>query len=286
MRKATRAVLQTVIAPLKDLSLTEKRRRLRERDQWLREVDLLEAFNDLADYMPEYRFFLKRRSGEIMFLSRAMVQTLRAPDEISLMGISDNDVTPGPLADLYRVRDEEVLRTGCPLHGIVEIWFTREGLPRWFLCHKSPLRDRHGRIVGIIGFLKEYHHVARLPVGKPLDLLLTTIHENYSKPLRISDLAEMAHLSVRQVERLFRDALGISPKQYIIKTRVHAAIQLLTRTDLPLAHVALEAGFCDQSSLTYYFRRELGITLHRFRKAALMWNASNGLEETNDQVIA
>jgi len=273
MPNATRETLPTVIRPPHVLSPSEKKRRLRDREEWLKGIDLLEALNDLFDYIPEYRVFLKRRAGEIMFLSRAMLRTIRALDEASIIGASDYQITPGPLAELYHRRDEVVLSTGQPLTAL-ELWFTLEGLPQWFICHKAPLKDRKGEIVGIIGFLKEYPYFGPVPMGEPLDQLLKVISENLNSPLRVSHLADIANLSIRQVERLFRQAFGMSPKDFITKTRVHKAVELLVHTELPINRIALEVGFCDQSALTYYFRRELGVTPRKFRKAALLWQAS------------
>jgi len=113
-----------------------------------------------------------------------------------------------------------------------------------------------------------------LPAQEPLNTLLRKINEDLSSALRVQDLAEIANLSVRQVERMFRNVLGMTPKQYIIKTRVHAAARLLLSGDLPLHRIALETGFCDQSALTYYFRRELGISPGKFRRAALSGSGS------------
>jgi len=132
--------------------------------------------------------------------------------------------------------------------------------------------------VGIIGFLKEYDHLRRLPVGEPLASAISYIQENLSWPLKVRGIAEATYLSVRQVERLFRSVLGVSPKAFIIKTRVHAAAEHLLTTDWPLSRIALETGFCDQSSLTYYFRRELGIPPNRFRKAGQIWSAHQPTE--------
>jgi len=151
MRKATDSPLRSLIERLEGLSSEERECRFREREQWLRGVDLLEAFNDLLEAMPEYRVFLKRHAGEIMFLSRAMLRTLRIPDERSVITVTDDELTPGPLADLYRKRDEQVLRTGRPLPGVLEVWFSREGIPEWFICHKRPLRNRRGRLLELLG---------------------------------------------------------------------------------------------------------------------------------------
>ncbi|MGQ9914396.1 MAG: helix-turn-helix domain-containing protein [Thermogutta sp.] len=70
-------------------------------------------------------------------------------------------------------------------------------------------------------------------------------------------------------------------QEYIVKTQIHGAVPLLMQTDLSMKRVAWNTEFCDRSSLTYYFRRKLGITPHRFQKAARVWNASEGIDETH-----
>lgn len=234
--------------------------------------------------MPEYRVFLKRRPGEIMFLSNAMLKTLHVPDEATLIGVTDHELTPGPLADLYQSRDEQVLQTGQPILGALEVWFTPEGLPHWFTCYKLPLRNRRGEAIGIIGFLKEYNHPSELPLPPPLDAVVGFIHKNLAHPFTVGQLADIAHLSPRQVQRLFRQTLGITPKAFINKMRVHQAAHLLMETELSLSRIALEVGFCDQSALTFHFKRELGITPLRFRHAAKTWRSNAlGLRRANQK---
>lgn len=276
---------QIRFVPLRSVSPQERRRRLREREKWLKGIDLLEAFNSLFDLMPEYRVFLKRRPGEIMFLSRAMLQTLHISDEASVIGVTDFELTPGPLAHLYQQRDEMVIRTGKPLIGAMEVWFTQEGLPQWFTCYKLPLKDPTGKIVGIIGFLKEYKQVGSLPVNEPLNTILSYIDANLSSPISVQELAKMAMISRRHLERLFRDTLGLTPKQYLIKKRTHEAARLLTETDLPLSRIALEVGFCDQSALNFYFRRELGITPLKFRRAATIWKENSTSRQPHQSIL-
>ncbi len=273
MKKTTRKHLPFLIAPPRQLPPEVRLARLRDRARWLKKVDLLQAFNSLFDFMPEYRVFLKRRPGEIMFLSRAMLQTLHIEDEACLIGMSDYDLTPGPLAEVYYARDELVLRTGRPIVGALEVWFTREGLPQWFTCYKLPLKDRRGKLVGVIGFLKEYPNFVNLPVREPLKSLVAHIQSNLSKKITVQELADMAYLSTRQVQRVFRDVFGVSPKEFITKVRIHQAVHLLTETDMSLKDIALEVGFCDQSALTFYLRREIGVTPLKFRKAAKAWKA-------------
>lgn len=278
MPKATRKTPRLLITPPERLSLRQRSSRIRDRNKWLMRIDFLDALNELFDHLPEYHVFLKRRAGELMFVSRNMLHTLRLSDEAALIGTLDQDLTPGPLADLYTARDETVLRTGQPLLGVVEVWFTREGLPQWFICYKMPLRDRKGAIVGVIGFLKEFTHPSSLPVPEPIGSIVKYIKANLWRRLTVDELADSAHISRRQMERLFKESVGISPKSFITKERIHEAARLITQTELTLSHIAIEVGFSDQSAMTFYFKRELGITPKKLRRAATLWK-KNSLHE-------
>ena len=63
----------------------------------------------------------------------------------------------------------------------------------------------------------------------------------------------------------FKQAVGVGPQGYVIERRVERAKTLMRRTRQPLASIALEAGFTDQSHLTQVFRRATGVTPGRFR---------------------
>jgi len=69
------------------------------------------------------------------------------------------------------------------------------------------------------------------------------------------------------MERRFRNILGVSPREFLIKTRVLAACHALRQTSAPLADVAADCGFCDQSFFTRHFRRHVGQTPREYRAA-------------------
>ena len=85
--------------------------------------------------------------------------------------------------------------------------------------------------------------------------------------LTLADLAGVACLSPYHFSRSFKLALGIGPQRYVVQRRLERAKTLMRRTNQPLAWVAQEAGFADQSHLTSVFRRETGMTPGRFRAA-------------------
>jgi AraC family transcriptional regulator len=85
--------------------------------------------------------------------------------------------------------------------------------------------------------------------------------------LSLTILADIACLSPYHFSRSFKQAAGVGPQRYVIQRRLERAKRLLRQTHQPLALIAQEAGFADQSHLTQMFRREMGVTPGRFRAA-------------------
>jgi len=85
--------------------------------------------------------------------------------------------------------------------------------------------------------------------------------------LSLTVLAGVACLSPYHFSRSFKRATGVGPQRYVIQRRVERAKYLLRQTHQPLALIAQEAGFTDQSHLTAMFRSEMGVTPGRFRAA-------------------
>jgi AraC-like DNA-binding protein len=84
--------------------------------------------------------------------------------------------------------------------------------------------------------------------------------------LALADVADECGLSVAHFSRAFRETCGITPYKWLISRRIEKARTLLTTTDLPLALVATECGFADQSHLTNVFSKNLGTPPGAFRR--------------------
>jgi len=94
------------------------------------------------------------------------------------------------------------------------------------------------------------------------------LHAGFRGALRMGDLAAEVGVHSVYLARAFRRHYGWSPAEYTRRLRVEAASELLLRSDLPLARVALDAGFSDQSHLTHQFRRVVGVSPGRYREVA------------------
>jgi AraC-like DNA-binding protein len=76
-------------------------------------------------------------------------------------------------------------------------------------------------------------------------------------------------LSVSHFSRAFRISTGLPPHQWLLRQRVKAAKQLMTVRDLPLAEIAISAGFANQSHLTKVFSALVGVSPAAWRREAL-----------------
>jgi AraC family transcriptional regulator len=107
-----------------------------------------------------------------------------------------------------------------------------------------------------------------LPRGR-LRAVVEYIEEHLDASPSLEQMAAVAGLSVYHFARQFRTATGLPPHQYVIARRVERAKELLRAgTDLYLADVAADVGFCDQSQFCHHFKRLVGVTPGQFRTSA------------------
>ncbi len=104
-----------------------------------------------------------------------------------------------------------------------------------------------------------------LSTTRRMDSLRQYIAQNLAQPLSLFDLAEHMHVSDRQLARIFKTELGMTPAAYLEAARVEAARQQLEATDASLERVAATCGFHTTDTLHRAFRRTLGTTPTEYR---------------------
>lgn len=240
------------------------------RERFIRRVSADTPFYRLFDHLPDLAFFAKDNEFRFMCASRRFMDRFGITDESGIVGKNDFDLFPARLAENFRRDDEEVLQTGKPKLNIVELFFTDQGIPDWFVTNKLPLLDAKGHLIGIMGTVQSFE--GKKQVLQPylqIDRALAYIREHFRTGVSITELAQIVHLSPRQLHRKFVETFGSSPQAFIMKLRVQAACEALQKEGAQITEVAQEFGFCDQSALTHHFHRHMGMTplkyLRQFR---------------------
>jgi len=91
------------------------------------------------------------------------------------------------------------------------------------------------------------------------------VDANLGEPLTLERLAGIARMSDFHFLRVFREVMGVTPHQYILRARLRqAALRLKTGGDA-VVEIALDAGFRDVSNFNHAFRAEFGMNPARFR---------------------
>lgn len=232
----------------------------------LRSIDLptLQALFDLA---PEVAFFVKDSHGRYVTVNQSLLSRHGLHEPSDAIGKRPVDICPGDLGRIPTEQDQKVLRTGKPLVEHLELHWYRPREPVWCLTTKLPLRDDDGRTNGIIGFSRD----VRTPVQSddiPLAYaeVVAEFEEDPSIACSPATIAKRARLTPVRFARLTRRIFGLTPSQFIVKTRISAGSRLLRDTDLSVAEIAQRCGYQDQSGFTRAFRAVSGLTPLEYRR--------------------
>jgi AraC family transcriptional regulator len=111
----------------------------------------------------------------------------------------------------------------------------------------------------LLAAVREAQATARSSRSPAVTVLRNTVLRRTSAPLQLSRLARAAGVTTAQLARAVRRDFGVSVRTYVQQIRVEQAAMLLDE-GLPIATVALELGYYDQSHFTRTFKRVTGLT--------------------------
>jgi AraC-like DNA-binding protein len=248
---------------------TPKRKRDWDSEQvsFLAEISPHWHFYRVFDGLPGIYFFAKNRAGETLFCSSNLPANHGLEDESAMLGKTDHELTPGPLAVKYLSDDAEIYRTGQPLPPTMEHCIDHVGLPNWYRTCKYPIKNRAGDIIGIMGTFQLANDPG-LPSNDFADLERARLFlgNDLCHFPSIKSLAELAGMSVRNFQRQFQDLYRMSPRTYWMKLRIRQACYKIREDDQSLLQVAHELGFYDQSAFTKHFRKHAGMSPKQYAR--------------------
>ncbi|MEM1083292.1 MAG: AraC family transcriptional regulator [Verrucomicrobiota bacterium] len=221
----------------------------------------------LFDWLPDAHLYVKDPDGRFMLVNLASARRngFERPDDI--IGKTDLDIHPPQMATAYRDEDRRVMEGRKPIPEQIWLVYDYLGAQRWFVSTKIPLFGKGGAVAGLAGIMRPLENAGHLK-DRYEGLLPVVEHvlEHYADRITSDELAERVGLSVSQFNRRFRKLFGIAPMQFVLRARVNAARNILSRASGSLGEVALECGFYDQGQFGRIFKRETGLTPGEYRK--------------------
>jgi AraC family transcriptional regulator len=101
--------------------------------------------------------------------------------------------------------------------------------------------------------------------GRKLRRATEFIADNLEHDIALREIAGAVDLSPYHFARAFKQATGLTPHQYLIKSRIERAKSLLAETELPIIEISHGVGFKNQSHFTTIFRRLTSLTPGAYR---------------------
>ncbi|GHO72972.1 transcriptional regulator [Ktedonobacter sp. SOSP1-85] len=220
----------------------------------------------LFDQLSDVVFFIKDLHGRYLVVNDTLRRRCGYKQKSELLGCSSLEVFPAELGAIYLAQDLEIIRQGRAISNRLELHLYNDGARGWCLTHKIPLLDQNSQVAGLAGISRDLHMPDEShPVYQRLSDVVAHIQRFYAQPLRLEDLAAISHLSVSQLERHMQRIFELTPKQFIIKTRLEAATRLL-EGDASITTIAHACGYTDHSAFSRQFRQVVGIAPAKYRE--------------------
>lgn len=222
---------------------------------------------EMFDVLPDIYLFVKDRRHRFMRVNRAEMALHGCVTAAGIVGRTDFDFHPPALAAHYVEEDRRVMASGRPL--IDQVWLVRgaDGMPRWYVSSKFPVRGRRGAVIGVAGVMRPYGQAGGAPGDyERLTRACEHVLAHYGEPVTVEQVAACAHLSASQLQREFRRLFDMSLGDYILRVRLIMARRQLEATPAAVGQIALDCGFYDQSHFTRAFRAANGLSPLAYRQ--------------------
>jgi PAS domain S-box-containing protein len=212
-------------------------------------------------------FFVKDADGRYLSVNDTLAKRCGHTSKEDVIGRTAEELFPAPLGTAFAGQDHALLAGGTAIRDHLEIHLYPGGGSGWCLTYKEPVIATDGGIIGICGISRDLQQ----PVESGDDYAALSgcighIHRNLDQPLRLPALAEMAGMSVYQFDQRIRSLFHLSAGQYLVKVRIDAACAKLRDTAEPIARIALDCGYSDQSSFSRQFRQTVGMSPLAYRR--------------------
>lgn len=222
---------------------------------------------DVLERVPGAMFMIKNLDSRYIYMSRALKEAIHLPPDFDILGKSDFDIFPKIVAQSYRENDLQVFTRNKPLINEVHATGFFNHPAKWAFSTKYPLHDAAGRVIGLVTVNEFYDQV--MGGDAELNRLLPAIdhvNRHYAETITVGELARRCGYSETQFMRVFKKHMRITAYGFVEQVRMFHATEAVSRTNHPIAQIAVDCGFYDPSAFVKRFKKFTGITPLRYRR--------------------
>ncbi len=92
------------------------------------------------------------------------------------------------------------------------------------------------------------------------------IQQNYQRELSVDEVANFCKLNRNYFSRRFKELIGSTPQEFLIRQRLTSAAELLRLTDLPIKNIADQCGYTNQLHFSQAFKKYYGLPPREWRR--------------------
>lgn len=101
---------------------------------------------------------------------------------------------------------------------------------------------------------------------KRIEPAMRYMNLHYKNTIKLEQLADQCCMSPNYFHKIFKNALNMTPTNYLILLRMNAALQLLTNKDQTIKSIAYELGFSDDAHFCRSFKKYYGVAPGEYQK--------------------
>jgi AraC-like DNA-binding protein len=260
----TRAILQTAARAIEARLFRDQ-----YRHEWIVMVSPDEAPGSAMLFaVDRYQHIVAadRYARAVLTSSNDVLEAVGCGNSISLWVLFEKDLA------LFRNKDGRDIPTRLIPAGTAEAWSALitppDGNPTPWRELDANLHTRPRN--GEIGFIRQ---LTAAPVARGglspgvLKRVREYIDANLETDVGLDALSKVAGLSRCHFARAFKQSVGTTPHNFLMYRRFCKAVEFIADTNLPLAEIALAAGFSDQSHFSRRFRQYIGVSPSAFRRS-------------------
>ena len=197
-------------------------------------------------------------SGDCFFVDKNETLDYEADGEACLAWFSfdgeDNSFTLGrPLACADTEKAEQLINLLCP-----------QGT--WQSVNDAFDKSAANMLISLLAYGNE---TVGSVGNKYVDMAKRYIDINYSKQIKVEDIADNIGVDRKYLRNLFFKYLGVSTKDYLTDVRIEKAKEMLAQSSVAVGEIALAVGYSDALAFSKLFKKHVGVSPSEYRNGVV-----------------